>query len=648
MKLIVADPISLNKNCIFGYKTRIMKNLLLCLLILLLLTSFITEIKPVKINFEGKTSEKKWSLKELNPELPADWSSFEYLTFELKSSTTQLFDLNLFDKAGLRRLVIHPFQGAWIRLSIPLVHFQKRNTKGMDLAAIGKTGRPGYWIGFTNSVGSITSIDSLSVAMKLPIGSPTLEIRNMKLTMDVQDTIFEPVPLVDKFGQWIPAEWPGKAKSLEYLKTAWSDEDKALKPGNFNTSKYGGFLAMKEKATGFFHVAQLDGKWWFVDPEGYVFYSTGATGIGPRSEFSRIKGREYIFEAFPPVEELNTPNQTVNNRQGSNYSFLTWNLSRRFGTNWFKKWMDFTIRRMDNWGLNTIANWSDPTLGGSHRKAYVATLRGWGIETGQMGMPDVYAPDYAEKVDKAAAEQCAPKKDDPFLLGYFLGNEPAWPNRELELANVILTGEATPMQAALKKYLEKGDTPENRKAFIYESYAKFINTINAAVKKYDPNHLNLGLRFGGSTSDEIIKASKAFDVFSYNSYGYAINTNYLKRIYELTGLPMMIGEFHFGVPGRGLAPGLAQTVNQTERGVAYRYYVENAAANPAIIGTHWFQWGDQPSTGRNDGENYNIGFIDVTDRPYSELVEAAKETFKQLFNVHSGKESVVSRKAITQ
>jgi len=43
--------------------------------------------------------------------------------------------------------------------------------------------------------------------------------------------------------------------------------------------------------------------------------------------------------------------------------------------------------------------------------------------------------------------------------------------------------------------------------------------------------------------------------------------------------------------------------------VRYRYYVENAAAHPALIGTHWFQWIDQPSTGRNDGENYNIGFL---------------------------------------
>jgi hypothetical protein len=85
-----------------------------------------------------------------------------------------------------------------------------------------------------------------------------------------------------------------------------------------------------------------------------------------------------------------------------------------------------------------------------------------------------------------------------------------------------------------------------------------------------------------------------------------------------------------------------------ERAVAYRYYVENAAAHPALIGTHWFQWIDQPSTGRFDGENYNIGLVDVTDRPYPEMIKAAKETFKRLKDVHSGKEPPVSRKALTQ
>ena len=612
------------------------------------------------VNFNGKTSETKWAISKLNPELPADWSSSGYLTFELKSSTTQRFDLRLYDTSGIRRVTIQPFQDAWVRTSIPLVHFQKRNTKGMDMAAIGKTARPGYWIGFSNQVGSISKVDSIGVSMRLPIGNPTLEIRNVQLTMSAMDTVFGPVPLVDEFGQWITAEWDGKAKSSEGLQAAWTEEDKNLTIGNFNLSKYGGFSGKKFKATGFFHVEKTDGIWWFIDPEGFRFYSTGTTGIGPRSEFSRVKGREYIFKVLPPAAELSagnqfltppvnqTANQTTRTGTATNYSFYSWNLYRRFGSDWYQKWMDFTLRRLDNWGLNTIANWSDPNLGDTHRKAYVVTLRGWGIETGLMGMPDVYDPSYDGIVDEAAKRQCAPKKDDPWLLGYFIGNEPPWPNRELELVNVILAGDATSMQTELKKYLENGDTPERRKAFVYDTYSKFISTVNAAVKKYDPNHLNLGLRFGGSAPDEIIKASKGFDVFSFNSYGYSVNPNMIKRIYDITRLPMVIGEFHFGVPGRGLAPGLAQTVSQQERGVAYRYYVENAAANPAIIGTHWFQWMDQPSTGRGDGENYNIGFVDVTDQPYNELVNASKETFGRLLNVHSGKEQPVTRQALTQ
>ena len=56
-----------------------------------------------------------------------------------------------------------------------------------------------------------------------------------------------------------------------------------------------------------------------------------------------------------------------------------------------------------------------------------------------------------------------------------------------------------------------------------------------------------------------------------------------------------------------------------------------------MVGTHWFQWLDQPVTGRSDGENYNIGFIDATDRPYAELAAAARETHARLLEVHGGK-----------
>jgi hypothetical protein len=93
---------------------------------------------------------------------------------------------------------------------------------------------------------------------------------------------------------------------------------------------------------------------------------------------------------------------------------------------------------------------------------------------------------------------------------------------------------------------------------------------------------------------------------------------------------------------------LRQTRDQKERGVAYSYYVENAAAMPAMIGAHWFQYVDEPSTGRMDGENYNIGFVDVTDRPYLELIEAVKSTNKKLFLIHSGKQPPAANKAQVQ
>jgi hypothetical protein len=85
-----------------------------------------------------------------------------------------------------------------------------------------------------------------------------------------------------------------------------------------------------------------------------------------------------------------------------------------------------------------------------------------------------------------------------------------------------------------------------------------------------------------------------------------------------------------------------------ERAVAYRYYVENAAAQPALIGAHWFQWIDQPSTGRFDGENYNIGLVDVTDLPYPDMIKATRETFNRLMNIHNGKEPPATRQAIKQ
>jgi len=102
-------------------------------------------------------------------------------------------------------------------------------------------------------------------------------------------------------------------------------------------------------------------------------------------------------------------------------------------------------------------------------------------------------------------------------------------------------------------------------------------------------------------------------------------------------LPILIGEFHCGALDRGLpATGLKAVENQYERGVMWRYFVEKCAAHPYGVGAHWFQYNDQFCLGRFDGENYQIGMVDVCMQPYKELIEAARESSARLYQVKNG------------
>ncbi len=600
---------------------------------LLLLAPSVPSAASQHVVFEGAESDHKWALKDLNPNLPADWTGYDFLVVEMKASSPQRFYLTFYSKDLVQRRQMHPLPNVWIRAAVPLQYYRQPNRAGFDLASVGKVPRNSFWIGTSGVYGPLGAVEAIGVTMQAPLGNPTLEIRSVKLSKeDPGSDILDKKPVVDEFGQWIPADWPGKVKNLEQLEKEWAAEDAGLHAGDFGYCKFGGYLNTKAKATGFFRVEQVDGRWWFVDPDGHLFFSTSTTGIGAGGGDSRLQGRQDYFTALPPVDA--TPPLGRRPQTG----FYAWNVARRHGAESKTKWIDLAIRRLESWGLNTIGNWSDSRLWDSHRKAYVVNMRGWGMETGYMGMPDVFSGEFPKIVDRSAVEQCDPRKNDPYLLGYFIANEPPWPGRESLVVDVILDRPPSAIQREAKAFLAAGDTPERRKQFIYRAFDRYLEVINAAIKRHDPNHLNLGLRFGGSLPPaEMLRASKAFDVYSMNVYATSVNPKVMEEIYKVTGRPIIVGEFHFGVPGRGLAAGLVQVRDQAERGVAYRYYVEQAASFPAFIGAHWFQWVDQPSTGRMDGENYNIGLVDVTDRPYRELIDAMKTTHRRVQAVHAGK-----------
>ena len=259
-----------------------------------------------RVVFEGARSEHKWTLKDLNPELPSDWSAFEYLVLEFRHSSPQRFYLFVYDKGGPRRVVMQPYgQGVWVRAAVPLKYFQRRDY-GNQMAAVNNRGTNSFWMSVWGPFGSISAVEALGVTMEYPLHKPVLEIRSVRLSReDPGSEILEKLPVVDEFGQWVHADWPRKIRSLEQLKKEWAEEEKTLKPGDFDYCKYGGYLKTKARATGFFRVEKIDGKWWFVDPDGHLFLSTNVFGLSLGFP-SPTENRKAYFAALPPADLLGT------------------------------------------------------------------------------------------------------------------------------------------------------------------------------------------------------------------------------------------------------------------------------------------------------------------------------------------------------
>ena len=395
---------------------------------------------PVQTTFTGTKSEHTWPLAELNSNLPADWTGCEFLVVEFKASSSQRFDLGLETPRGRYAKRIGPFAGVWVRAAIPLRFYRSPAGNGVDLAATFNQPRTSYWINIhSDGYGPLTNVTALTVGMDYPVGAPTLEIRSVLLaTNDPGDAVLEGKPLVDEFGQYTHAEWPGKIHSLDELKKNWDAEATALKNIPTNRDAYGGFLNTHAKATGFFRVEQIDGHWWFVDPDGHLFFSTGVNGVGVNAG-TRVEGREDLFAALPPANLEPAAPGAVSRASGG--SFYTGNLQRRFGDDWRNQWAKLTTQRLTAWGFNTMHNWG-ATNQGEPCVPYALMMRGWQTGNSIMGMPDVYADDFARRVDEAAARQLDPRKNDPYLLGYFIGNEPPWPGRESLLCDAILAAPA--------------------------------------------------------------------------------------------------------------------------------------------------------------------------------------------------------------
>ncbi|MDR3710663.1 MAG: beta-galactosidase [Capsulimonadaceae bacterium] len=516
----------------------------------------------------------------------------------------------------------------------------------------------------------------------------TLLVKSISLAG--QRTELDLTRIVDQYGQYTHADWPGKVHSDADLATQQKAEQADWKahPAPAGRDKWGGWATGPQRtATGFFRTEQLNGKWWLVDPDGHLFLSVGIDCVGSGAG-TVIEGRESMFSWLPaPDDPLavyygRATSGMIPGRlyYGKTFNILGANLARKYGADKDAAFSDAAVSRLTSWGFNTIGNWSIEKIGRQHAFPYVATIGAWGqfarVPSGEDywgKMPDPFDPGFAAAVDGSARSKASTVKDDPACLGYFCDNELSWGGGKSDIQHYGLSygalslGPEAPAKAAFLALLKsryasidqlnaawgtsiaswdelsapyKAPSPittdAQRKDFsdFLSAYAeKYFDVVATAIKRYDPNHLYLGCRFAWFSEEAIRAAAKYADVISFNIYGWD-RSKYLFA--ESYGKPCLVGEFHFGALDRGMfSGGLVLVKNQQDRGAHYSAYVTDVLSEPAFVGCHWFQYTDEPTTGRTgDGENYNIGFVSITDTPYSELIASARATNAKIYAIH--------------
>lgn len=295
-------------------------------------------------------------------------------------------------------------------------------------------------------------------------------------------------------------------------------------------------------------------------------------------------------------------------------------------------WARFEAGRMRDWGFNTVGAWSARSM---ERQGipYTACLH---LAAGKdHRLIDVWSDDYARRVREAAAKQMGDRRaDDPDLIGWYLDNELPWYGqagwRTGDARTLLDLYRELPAGAPGRAKAEAATNPDE---FAGQVASRFCELAVAAVRARDPHHLILGVRFAGDAPAPVVRAvGAASDVCSVNWYVKhgRPDPGHLDRIYLAAKKPILITEFSYRAvenrsDNRNSSGADVTVTTQVERARRYRRYVETLVALPQVVGFHWFQWFDQPSLGRFDGENCNYGLVDHADEPYEELLAAMRD-----------------------
>lgn len=378
----------------------------------------------------------------------------------------------------------------------------------------------------------------------------------------------------------------------EYLdfpcQTLDSFDDYEIDPANMEFSRYGGWKAHQVEATGYFRVEQIDGRWWAVDPEGYLYIHKAVNSVD-LEDFTA----DEIYQMF------------------DQYDF-----------NGFGCWTDEDILKSSLKDENPMAY--------CPKISFIAEYRSDRDERIEMPVFDDEFVAYANNLAKGFASYV----DDPMVFGYLSDNELSWRDDGLP-AHLDITDHTDQNYITAINFLaERGKTVDNwdtedQYAYIALMGERYYSVVSAAINAVDPNHMYLGTRCHSIeryVEDFMKNAGKYVDVFSTNHYNrWGARQLEISNMSEWAGCPLLITEFYAMEMVEDNGEGAGWSVeDQDSRSWFYDNYVSTLAQTGKLVGFHWFRYQDK--------ENANKGIINLDGEPYTALLTDMQKMNSQIYN----------------
>ena len=493
-------------------------------------------------------------------------------------------------------------------------------------------------------------------------------------TVTIQFRIDPPVvnphqydPYVDRYGQTTYSDWGTKVKTDADLiaaataERAWLDSHSPL-PGldSFGGSTTAGW---QDVATGYYHTVLSNGRWWLITPQGNPCFYLSISDASQVWQYTPITGRSGMFADLPDrrADFAQAYGTNVWGEGGNTlyYSFQVANMLRKYGQSWKATADALVPERAAKWGFAGVGKWS-PRYANT---PVMPVLNHYDVPN-VVRHPDIFDAAIRGRLADSLTSQINSSLNDPYVVGWTVGSEYDEIVTTEETVAMLSLGASTPVKVALvdqalsaiynsdvkalaaawkinasdiysaKPTIPAADVEKLRRFFANAYY----RTVYQTVKAIDPTHLYLGWwivpNWWVNDEDWRMQAANT-DVIGFDYYVPKFVEPYLDKLIQDAGKPVLIGEFSFpGAYGGWRGFDTTQysgnmTRSDSESGDRYAKWIADSSAHPNVVGASWFEYRDEPITGRGPGsgaaviigEHAAFGLVDATDNPKYDLVE---------------------------